>query len=211
MARQPSTACRRRHRRYFWLTAQWPSAFSNGTSEHKKVKNKKTTGTAMVPMERITNSILLIRGQKVLLDADLAGLYGVATKVLIQAVKRNWERFPQDFIFQLTAEEAALLRSQIVTLKTGRGRHRKYLPYAFTEQGVAMLSSVLRSKRAVRVNVEIMRTFVRLRQMLASNTDLARKLAVLERTYDKQFQIVFEAIRRLMDPPGSKRPPIGFR
>jgi len=121
------------------------------------------------------------------------------------------ERFPADFMFQLTIEEADLLRSQIVTLKTGRGRHRKYLPYAFTEQGVAMLSSVLRSKRAVRVNVEIMRTFVRLRQMLASNTDLARKLATLEKKYDAQFRVVFDAIRELMTAPEPKKKrPIGF-
>ena len=120
-------------------------------------------GLSVIPSERIESRIVLLRGQKVMLDSELAELYGVATKVLIQAIKRNIERFPADFMFQLTVEEADLLRSQIVTLKTGRGRHRKYLPYAFTEQGVAMLSSVLRSKRAVRVNVEIMRTFVRLR------------------------------------------------
>jgi hypothetical protein len=146
-----------------------------------------------------------------MLDEDLAGLYEVAVKVLNQAVKRNIDRFPDDFMFQLTSEEFDNLRSQTVTLKTGRGQHRKYPPYAFTEQGVAMLSSVLRSKRAVQVNIEIMRAFVRLRQMLASNADLARKLDALERKYDAQFKVVFDAIRQLMSPPQPKRPGIGFR
>jgi hypothetical protein len=162
-------------------------------------------------VEHITQSIFLIRGQKVMLDSDLAVLYGVATKALVQAVKRNRERFPNDFMIQLTAEEAVRLRSQIVTLKTGRGKHRKYLPYAFTEQGVAMLSSILRSRRAALVNIEIMRAFVRLRQMLASNVDLARKLATLEKKYDAQFKVVFDAIRELMTPPEPKKKrPIGF-
>ena len=170
-----------------------------------------TAKKSVIPLERIEKWIFLVRGQKVMLDSDLAELYGVTTKALIQAIKRNIERFPADFMFQLTVEEADLLRSQIVTLKTGRGRHRKYLPYALTEQGVAMLSSVLRSKRAVRVNVEIMRAFVRLRQMLASNADLARKLAMLEKKYDTQFRVVFDAIRELMKPPEPKKKrPIGF-
>lgn len=165
----------------------------------------------IVPMERITQAILLIRGQKVMLDNDLADLYQVEIKVLNQAVKRNIARFPDDFMFQLTAGETAHLRSQFVTLKTGRGQHRKYLPYAFTEQGVAMLSSVLRSDRAIHVNIEIMRAFVRLRQMLASNAELARKLAALERKYDAQFKVVFDAIRELMTPPvPKKKRPIGF-
>jgi hypothetical protein len=146
------------------------------------------------------------------LDADLAALYEVDVKVLNQAVKRNLNRFPEDFMFQLTAEEAERLRSQIVTLETGRGQHRKYLPFAFTEQGVAMLSSVLRSPRAVQVNIEIMRTFVRLRQMLAGNAELARKLESLEKKYDAQFKAVFDAIRQLMAPSAAKsKPPIGFR
>ena len=148
-----------------------------------------------------------------MLDQDLARLYGVTTKQLNQQLKRNLQRFPKDFAFQLTLAEAkniAALRSQNVTLKTGRGRHRKYLPFAFTEQGVAMLSSVLRSKRAVQVNVEIMRTFVRLRQMLASNTQLAGKLAALEKKYDAQFKVVFDAIRQLMTPPETKKRKIGF-
>ena len=166
---------------------------------------------SLVPMERIERAILLLRGHKVMFDSDLASLYGVETKVLNQAVSRNIERFPADFMFQLTEAEATRLRSQTVTLKTGRGHHRKYLPYAFTEQGVAMLSSVLRSPRAVRVNIEIMRAFVRLRQMLQTNADLARKLAALEKKYDAQFKVVFDAIRALMAPPRAQRRRIGFR
>jgi phage regulator Rha-like protein len=166
---------------------------------------------SLVPVDRIEKAILLIRGQKVMLDADLAGLYGVETRVLVQAVKRNIERFPEDFMFQLSEEEVSSLRSQIVTLKKGRGQHSKYPPYAFTEQGVAMLSSVLRSQRAVQVNIEIMRAFIRLRQMLASHVELARKLDALEKKYDAQFKQVFEAIRQLMAPPEPKRRRIGFR
>jgi len=172
---------------------------------------KPEKGGVVIPMERIKQAIFLIRGHKVMLDSDLADLYEVEIKALNQAVKRNIGRFPDDFMFQLTAEEATRLRSQIVTLKTGRGEHRKYLPYAFTEQGVAMLSSVLHSDRAIHVNIEIMRAFVRLRQMLASNVDLARKLVALEKKYDAQFKAVFDAIRELMTPsePKKKRP-IGF-
>jgi len=166
---------------------------------------------SLVPVERIERAILLIRGKKVMLDADLASLYGVETRVLVQAVKRNLERFPADFMFQLSKEEVDFLRSQIVTLKRGRGQHSKYLPYAFTEQGVAMLSSVLRSPRAIQVNIEIMRAFVRLRQMLASHAELARKLDALEQKYDAQFKAVFDAIRQLMAPPEPKRRPMGFR
>jgi len=159
-------------------------------------------------MERISQAILLIRGHRVMLDSDLAEMYGVATKVLVQAVKRNGDRFPEDFMFQLSSEEFDRLRSQFVTSSWGG---RRYPPYAFTEQGVAMLSSVLRSDRAVHVNIEIMRAFVRLRQMLASNVELARKLANLERKYDAQFKVVFDAIRELMTPPEPKKKrPIGF-
>lgn len=166
---------------------------------------------SLVPVERIEKAILLIRKQKVLLDADLAALYGVETRVLVQAVKRNLERFSEDFMFQLSREETDFLRSQIVTLKMGRGQHRKYLPYVFTEQGVAMLSSVLRSSRAIQVNIEIMRAFIRLRQMLASHAELARKFDALEKKYDTQFKEVFEAIRQLMAPPEPKQRAIGFR
>jgi len=165
---------------------------------------------SLVPAGRIERAILLIRGNKVMLDADLAGLYAVPTKVLVQAVKRNLSRFPADFLFQLTHGEFADLRSQFVTSSSAWGG-RRTLPYAFTEQGVAMLSSVLRSKRAIQVNIEIMRAFVRLRQILASHVDLARKLAALERKYDAQFKVVFDAIRELMAPAPRKPRPIGFQ
>ena len=174
-------------------------------------KRKHEVGHGVIPVERITRSILLIRGQKVMLDEALAALYEVEVKVLNQAVRRNADRFPADFMFQLTAEEAARLRSQIVTLEPGRGKYSKYLPNAFTEQGVAMLSSALRSKRAVRVNIEIMRAFVQLRQLLSSHADLARKLAALEKKYDSQFKVVFDAIRALMKPPKNVTRRIGFR
>jgi hypothetical protein len=181
----------------------------------------------LVPVERIEHAILVLRGQRVILDADLARLYEVETRALIQAVKRNIDRFPEDFMFQLTPDEARLSRSQSVILNgqqltaeipsrsqsvtLKRGMNIKYLPYAFTEQGVAMLSSVLHSPRAVQVNIEIMRAFVRLRQMLQQNTELARKLAALERKYDGQFKMVFEAIRDLMTPASKEKPRIGFR
>lgn len=171
------------------------------------------TEQSLVPAERITSAIVLLRGHKVMLDAVLAALYGVDTRELIQAVKRNSRRFPSDFMFQLTVEEFASLRSQFVISKPGRGG-RRTPPYAFTEQGVAMLSSVLRSDRAIEVNVEIMRAFVRLRQFLITNDDLGKKLAALEKKYerhDAQFKIVFQAIRELMDPPTRKKRPIGFR
>ena len=178
---------------------------------HMAGRGQRAGSAPAIPVERIAGSILLIRGQKVILDAALASLYEVDTKVLNQAVRRNIERFPPDFMFQLTPEEVRVLRSQIVTLKPGSGRHRKYLPYAFAEQGVAMLSSILRSDRAVQVNIEIMRAFVRLRLLLASNTELSRKLAALEEKYDAQFKVVFDAIRELMAPvePQPKRR-IGF-
>ena len=168
------------------------------------------TKKSIIPVKRIERSILLIRGQRIMLDTDLAELYRVETRFLVQAVKRNIDRFPSDFMFQLTKEEFDNLRSQFVISSQWGGR--RYPPYAFTEQGVAMLSSVLRSKRAVLVNVQIMRTFVRLRQILSSHADLARKLAALERKYDRRFKVVFDAIRQLMaPPPGPKRKPIGFK
>jgi hypothetical protein len=164
---------------------------------------------SLIPVDRIEKAILLIRGQKVILDADLAALYGVETKMLVRAVKRNINRFPTDFMFQLSKEEFDNLRFHFGTSSVWGGR--RYPPYAFTEQGVAMLSSVLRSQRAVQVNIEIMRAFIRLRQMLASHVELARKLDALEKKYDAQFKQVFEAIRQLMAPPEPKRRPIGFR
>lgn len=164
---------------------------------------------SLVPVERIERAILLIRDQKVMLDKDLAALYDVETKALTRAVRRNQARFPADFMFQLTAEEFANLRCQFDTSSWGG---RRYRPYAFTEQGVAMLSSVLHSERAVRVNIEIMRAFVRLRQLLASHADLGRKLEALEKKYDAQFKVVFDAIRELMKPPPEKpKGRIGFR
>jgi hypothetical protein len=171
--------------------------------------DRDTPGKSFIPVARIEKAILLIRNQKVILDADLAELYEVETRVLIQAVKRNSERFPEDFMFQLNHEEFAVLRSQSVTSSDWGGR--RYPPYAFTEQGVAMLSSVLRSRRAVQVNIEIMRAFIRLRQMLSSHTELARKLNALEKRYDAQFREVFDAIRELMAPPEPKRRRIGFK
>ena len=163
-----------------------------------------------LPVERILRSILVLRKEKVMLDADLAAMYGVETKALIQAVKRNPDRSPSDFMFQMSDSEWSVLRSQIVTSKPGRGG-RRTAPYAFTEQGVAMLSSVLKSKRAIAVNIEIMRAFVQLKRMMATNQDLARKLEALEGKYDRQFKMVFDAIRALMEPPAKAKPPIGFR
>lgn len=163
---------------------------------------------SLVPIERIERSIILVRGEKVMLDSELAEIYGVETKVLNQAVKRNAARFPTDFMFQLTTEEWESLRSQFVTLK--RGEHRKYLPYAFTEHGALMLANVLNSERAAQTSVMVVRAFVRLRQMLASNAALARKLAAMEKKYDAQFKVVFDAIRQLMSPPAKPKREIGF-
>lgn len=165
------------------------------------------SGVAIAP-DTVSSRILWLRREKVLLSSTLAELYGVETRVLNQAVKRNIERFPADFMFQLTAEEVDELVSQNVI------PHKKHfggsLPYVFTEQGVAMLSSVLNSKRAIMVNIEIMRAFVQLRKMLASNAELARKLAALENRYDRQFKMVFDTINQLMTPPEVKKRPIGF-
>jgi hypothetical protein len=157
----------------------------------------------------IERSIVLLRSHRVMLDSDLAALYGVTTKRLNERVRRNRSRFPDDFMFRLTAEEIGFLRSQTATSNPGRGG-RRYAPYAFTEQGVAMLSTVLNSERAIRVNIEIMRAFVRLRQILASNSQLARKLDALEKKYDAQFKVVFDAIRQLMAAPEPKKRKIGF-
>ena len=163
---------------------------------------------SLVPLERIERSILLIRGHKVMLDADLAQLYGVPTKVLNQSVKRNKDRFPADFMFQLNAKEFAILKSQFVTSSQWGGRRIR--PYVFTELGVAMLSSVLNSARPVQVNIEIMRAFVRLREIISSHKDLARKLDGLEKRYDAQFKVVFDALRELMNSPAPKKRRIGF-
>lgn len=184
---------------------------------------KEAATRAISTAAELAGLIRWLRGSRVMLDRDLARLYEVEVKALNQAVRRNAARFPVDFMFRLTSAEVGALRSQTVTLELataadarqpelhrGRGRYAKYRPYAFTEQGVAMLSSVLRSKRAVLVNIEIMRTFVKLRGMLASNAELTRKLNVLEAKYDKQFKVVFDAIRELTLPPPSSKRRIGF-
>ena len=185
---------------------------------------------AVLKSENIARLVFFIRGEKVILDRDLASLYGVTTKALNQAVKRNAARFPADFMFQLTKSDYEALRSQSVTVpnrpqfpaKAGagslrsqsvtlkRGQHLKYLPYVFTEQGVAMLSSVLRSPRAIEVNIAIMRTFVQLRRLMESNRDLARKIDSLEKKYDEQFAVVFAAIKELITPAQPPRKQIGF-
>ena len=166
-------------------------------------------GSKTVPIE---NAIIVVRGQRVILASGLARIYGVETRVLNQAVKRNIDKFPEDFMFRLArseAEEIAGSRSQSVTLK--RGQNIKYRPHAFTEHGILMPSSVLRSDRAIQVNIEIMRAFVKLRQMLASSVELSRRLDELEKKYDRKFRVVFDAIRQLMSPPHPGRKQIGFR
>ena len=167
-----------------------------------------TTPQTVIPIERIARRIYLIRRQKVMLDTDLAELYGIPVKRLNEQFRRNRDRFPDDFAFRLSSQELTALRSQIATLKTaGRGQHRKYLPYAFTEHGVAMLSSVLRSKRAVQVNIAIVRAFVKLRQLLATHRDLARKLE----EHDRQIAVLFDTVQKLLAPPDPpKKNPIGF-
>lgn len=166
-------------------------------------------GKDLVPTNRIESCILLVRGQKVMLDYDLAALYGVTTSNLNKAVARNRDRFPSDFVISIPAQEVTRLIFQNGISKPGRGGRRKPV-LAFTQEGVAMLSSVLRSERAVRVNIEIMRTFVRLRSLLTAHADLARRLEELEKRYDEQFRAVFDAIRELMTPPGPPRKEIGF-
>ncbi len=200
---------------------------------NKKIKN-------LIPLDKIENKVILMRGQKVMLDRDLAELYGVETKVLNQAVKRNKERFPDDFMFQLTRMEAEYLalqdviplrsqfvtlkkeyakdigkrgnsRSQIVTLKMGWGKNIKFLPYVFTEQGVAMLSSVLKSQRAIQTNIVIMRTFVKIRNLVYSYKDLAEKIERIERTYNKKFSKIFEILNHLKKEDSGEKNEIGFK
>jgi phage regulator Rha-like protein len=163
-----------------------------------------------VPIERVESAILLIRGEKVILDSDLATLFGVSTARLNQQVNRNLDRFPGDFMFRLSDGEFRDLILQNATSKKGRGGRRK-LPYAFTEHGALMAANVLNSKRAVEASVQVVRAFVKLRQMLATNAELARKLDELEKKYDRQFTVIFDAIRRLMTPPPGKAEAIGFR
>jgi len=162
-----------------------------------------------VDLIRVERSIRIIRGDKVIFDEDLAELYGIETKKLVQAVRRNIDRFPADFMFQLTNQEFKGLKSQFATTKQWGGRRTP--PYAFSEQGVAMLSSVLHSPRAVQVNIEIMRAFVRLRKLLASNAELAERLESLEEKYDDQFRVVFDAIRQLMSSDEVEKESIGFK
>lgn len=181
--------------------------------------------STLLPLESITHRILMLRGQKVLLDSDLATLYDVPTKRFNEQVKRNLERFPADFMFQLTEEEWESLRSQIATLKSGRGQHRKYMPYAFTEHGAIMAATILNSPRATEVSVYVVRAFVKLREVLASNAELAKRLDDLEQSTEAkamqhdifarntrvQLKQVFDAIRELMTPPEpTKKRPIGF-
>lgn len=162
-----------------------------------------------IPVERLQRHIFIIRDVKVMLSSDLADLYGVEVKVLNQAVKRNQERFPSDFMFQLTHDEFDNLKSQIVTSSWGGAR--RALPYAFTEHGILMLSSVLRSQQAIQVNIEIMRAFISLRELIASNATLAQKLKELEQKYDAQFKVVFKAVRKILDASPLSRKQIGFR
>jgi len=162
----------------------------------------------VIPLEVVEKRIYVIRGHKVMLSTHLAELYDVEPRALVQAVKRNADRFPEDFMFQLSSEEMANLKSQIVI--SSWGGSRRAAPYAFTEQGVAMLSSVLKSKRAIAVNIAIVRAFVRLRQFLATHRALATKLEAMEKKYDKQFQLVFEMLHQLTEAPARPRRPIGF-
>lgn len=164
----------------------------------------------LIPPERIESKIFFFRSVKVILAQDLALLYGVETKVLNQAVHRNKERFPDDFMFQLTKEETTSLKSQIVTSNTERGGVR-YAPYAFTEQGVAMLASVLKSKRAIIINIQIIRAFTRLREILSQHASLQLKLELVEKRFDEQFKIVFDALRRILATDEDSKPEIGFR
>lgn len=176
----------------------------------------KTNKITSISSGQIESKIFLIREKKVMVDNDLAALYGVETKVFNQAVKRNLKRFPDDFMFQLNKQEMEVwknhfLRSQIVTLKSGRGKHRKYLPLVFTEQGVAMLSSVLNSEKAIQVNIQIMRTFTKIREMVATNKELREKIEKLEKKYDKRFKIIFDVIKRLLpDKEENSKKRIGF-
>lgn len=166
--------------------------------------------TELIPTERIETKILLLRGQKVMLDRDLAELYEVRTSILKRAVRRNAERFPDDFMFILDAQEVAALRCQSGTSRSDPRGGTRYAPMAFTEQGVAMLSTVLNSPRAIQVNIAIMRAFVRLRHILSTHADLARKMEELEKKYDAQFRVVFDALRELMNPPPPPAKQIGF-
>jgi len=170
---------------------------------------EKQNKTSLIPHEAIESKILLIRGKKVMLDKDLAELYGVTTGNLNKAVSRNIDRFPADFMFQLSKNEYDSLRFQFGILK--KGQHSKYLPQVFTQDGVAMLSRVLNSQKAIQVNIQIMRTFTKLREMMLSHKDLQKKIESMESKYDYQFKIVFDAIKQLLKPPGKPKKKIGYR
>ena len=183
------------------------------TSEMKKETYGKDHETAIVPVERIAHVIFQIRGQKVILDSELAALYGVTTKRLNEQVKRNLDRFPQDFMFQLGLEELISLRSQFATSNSSRGG-RRYLPFAFTEHGAIMAASVLNTKRAIEVSVFVVRAFVKMREMLSTHKEVAHKLAELERRlegHDEAIKTLVAAIRELMQPPQPKKLKIGFK
>jgi hypothetical protein len=165
--------------------------------------------THLIPNERIIQSIFVVRGQKIMIDSDLAELYGVETKVLNQSVKRNLDRFPKDFMFQLTAEETDFLRSQIVTSNEGRGG-RRYNPMVFTEQGILMLSSVLKSERAIQVNIQIVRTFIKLREMLSNYKEVKEKIEAMEKKYDQRFKVVFDTLKQLLVEEEKPKRKIGF-
>ena len=172
---------------------------------------KQKTKTKIIPSITVENKILLIRNKKVILDRNLADLYGVETKVLNQAVRRNIERFSEDFMFQLLEDESVALRSQSVTLK--RGQHRKYQPYVFTEHGALMAANVIKSKTAIEASIAIVRTFVKLREMMLSYKDLQKKIEDMERKYskhDKHFQIIFKTIQKMLNPAKKPRTKIGF-
>jgi len=175
----------------------------------------KSIKTLTIPDELVMNKIYLIRGQKIMLDRDLAELYGVENKRLKEAIRRNINRFPEDFMFELTPAEFESLRTQIATLKGGRGQHPKYMPFAFTEQGVAMLSSVLNSETAIRVNIQIIRVFTRMREMIMTNKDILLQLEKIEKKlsgHDKDIQLIFKYLKQLLIPPEHPpRPKIGFK
>ena len=174
----------------------------------------KSAQHVIIPDETVMNKIYLIRGQKIMLDSDLAELYGVQTRVFKQAVRRNITRFPEDFMFELRSEEWGSLRSQIVTLKGGRGQHSKYSPFAFTEQGVAMLSGVLTSETAIAVNIQIIRVFTKMREMLLAHKDILLQLEKMEQNlikHDDEIRLIFQYLKQLLNPPQAPRPKIGFR
>jgi phage regulator Rha-like protein len=174
----------------------------------------KVIKTLIIPEEKVISKIYFIRGQKIMLDKDLAELYGVETKVFNQAVRRNIERFPDDFMFQLTQEEWNSLRSQFVTLEKGRGKYSKYLPFVFTEQGVAMLSSILNSKTAIQINIQVIRVFTKMRELMSTHKDILLQLEKFEKKfskYDEDIALVFEHLRQLFNPSQPPRRRIGFK